>query len=233
MSMMPARSRNAACSLREPVEVRRRRPAERALIGAGAAPRLAGLEVVGALPAVLRRRRRARLLEAGVQRAGALRAAPTRRRRAGIAAGSSTCTSRARPRRRRRRRGRCAEAPGAVRRRRRARSHPPVIHSAIALPMPPAPPNPLSDSPAAIQKPGTPGTGPSSGLRVGRHRIGVADEPGDARRRRGTGSAAPRPPSAPRSARGRPAAARAVLPRAPSIPARRRVRLVAAEQHAA
>ena len=42
-----------------------------------------------------------------------------------------------------------------------------MIHSASARPIPPAPPNPFSDSPAATQKPGIPGIGPSSGLPSG------------------------------------------------------------------
>ena len=42
-----------------------------------------------------------------------------------------------------------------------------MTHSAIVLPMPPAPPKPFSESPAAIQNPGTPGIGPSSGLPSG------------------------------------------------------------------
>ncbi len=39
--------------------------------------------------------------------------------------------------------------------------------SASAFPSPPAPPKPFSDSPAAVQKPSTPGIGPSSGLPSG------------------------------------------------------------------
>ena len=47
--------------------------------------------------------------------------------------------------------------------------------------MPPAPPKPLSESPAAIQNPGVPGIGPEQRVAVGRHRVGVADERHDAR----------------------------------------------------
>ena len=42
-----------------------------------------------------------------------------------------------------------------------------MTSSASALPSPPAPPKPLSDSPAAIQNPRASGTGPSSGLPSG------------------------------------------------------------------
>ena len=44
---------------------------------------------------------------------------------------------------------------------------PAVIQPAIARPIPPPPPNPLSDSPAATQKPRTPGSGPSNGFASG------------------------------------------------------------------
>ena len=44
---------------------------------------------------------------------------------------------------------------------------PVVISSASVRPIPPAPPNPFSDRPAASQKPGTPGIGPSSGFASG------------------------------------------------------------------
>ncbi len=42
-----------------------------------------------------------------------------------------------------------------------------MIHSAINLPMPPAPPYPFSDMPATIQNPRAPGIGPSSGWQSG------------------------------------------------------------------
>ena len=54
---------------------------------------------------------------------------------------------------------------------------PAVIQPAIARPMPPPPPNPLSDSPAATQNPRTPGQRPEQRVGVGRHRVRVADEP--------------------------------------------------------
>src|SRR6185369_5650576 len=65
-----------AMLLRDEVEIRRCRPAELALIGARAPPGLAGTEIVGPLPAVLRAEDRAQLLEAPVQRAEPLRPPP-------------------------------------------------------------------------------------------------------------------------------------------------------------
>ena len=79
------------------VVVRRTRPAEPALVLAGAPPGLARVEVVGALPAVLRAEDRAGLLQAPVQRAQPLWASCLARRRTDSAAGSSTCRPRARP----------------------------------------------------------------------------------------------------------------------------------------
>ena len=58
---------------------------------------------------------------------------------------------------------------------------PPMIHSAISLPTPPAPPYPLSEKPAAIHMLFTPAIGPRTGWQSGRVRTGVADQRDDAR----------------------------------------------------
>ena len=217
----------------EAVEVRRRRPAERALVGAGPAPRPAGLEVVGPLPAVLRSEHRALLLQPPVQRRRALRAPPlvgVERVAEAVVVAVGLARRRGRELARRGRRRRTARRG---RRRRRPRSCPSVIHSAIALPMPPAPPKPFSDSPAASQKPGTPGIGPSSGFASGVIASGWQTSPATpASARNGNRRTAPAISGANRSSSAgsaRPPCShgRAVLP------ARRRVRLVAAEQHAA
>ena len=62
--------------LADAIEVRRLVPAPLALIGAGAAPRLTGLEVVDALPAKLLTEDRTQFLQPGVDRADAVRARP-------------------------------------------------------------------------------------------------------------------------------------------------------------
>ena len=61
---------------------------------------------------------------------------------------------------------RAAEPPGPVRREVEL-GLTLETHSAIALPIPPAPPKPFSDSPAATKNPGTPGIGPRSGFASG------------------------------------------------------------------
>ena len=103
---------------------RRPRPAERALLLACAAPRLARAEVVGALPAVLRQPNTApSSCEPPVQRAEAPRPARLGDVVRDSAAGSSTCRPRARPRRRSRDRdtGRRSATAGRAARRPRPR----------------------------------------------------------------------------------------------------------------
>ena len=163
---------------------------------------------------------------------GAARARPSRCR-AGSAGGSSSGRPRARARSENRGRGRPRRSATGGRRRRRSRSRPPVIHSARLRPSPPAPPKPLSDSPAATQNPRTPGIGPSSGLPSG-----VIASGWQSRRmtpacsRNGKRRIAPSSSGAKRSmSDGH--RARAVLPRHAVEPARGRVGLVAADQHAA
>ena len=128
--------------------VRRLGPAEAALLLPRPPPRPPGLAVVGALPAVLGREHRARVLHALVQRA-VRRDGRARRCRADSAAGSSSGRPRVRSRPRRRDRGgRRRSARGGSDCRSSSLS-PAVTSSATALPMPPAPPKPLSESPAA------------------------------------------------------------------------------------
>ena len=83
---------------------------------------------------------------------------------------------------------------------------PAVIQPAIARPIPPPPPKPLSDRPAATQKPRTPGQRPEQRVGVGGHRVRVADEAD----RLGVGEEREAPdrrrPSAARTARSRAAA---------------------------
>ena len=108
-----------------------------------------------------------------------------------------------------------------------------MTSSASALPSPPAPPKPFSDSPAASQKPRTLEQLAEQRVAVRRHRVGMADE----RRHAGVVEEREAPHRAGHQRRealviGR-EHARAVLPRHAVLPARDRVRLVAAEQHAA
>ena len=168
---------------------------------------------VGALPAGLRAEDGAGLLEPAVERREPARPAGDVGVVRDSAAGSSRCRSRGPGPPRRPGRGRCRRTarPGTARCRRRGRRS--VIQPAIARPIPPPPPKPLSDSPAATQNPRTPGSGPRSGFASGRHRVGVADEADRPPRRRGTGSAGSRRPSAARSARSRAAAS---VPRDPT-----------------
>ena len=215
----------------EPVEVRRRRPAERALVGAGPAPRLTGLEVVGALPAVLRPEHRALLLQPPVQRRRALRPPPlvgvervpqavvVAVRLAGGRGGEVDVAVGV------------AEAPGAIGgdvdlglARRDPLGHR-LADAARAA-------EAVQRQPGRHPEAGHAGHGAEQRVRVGRHRVGVADEPGDA----GVGEEREPPHGAGHQRReallvGRQGAA-AVLPRRAVLPARRRVRLVAAEQHA-
>ena len=152
---------------RDPVVVRRPRPAEGALVLARAPPRLAGPEVVGALPAVLRPEHGAELLQPPVQRAQPL--GPPRLRRVvrialpvvvlvdlararggevGIAVRAAepprrgTAARRPRPRRS----SRAPRAPCRGRPRRRSRS---------------------ARAPPRARSPRTPGIGPSSGFPSG------------------------------------------------------------------
>ena len=110
---------------------------------------------------------------------------------------------------------------------------PAVIQPAIARPIPPPPPKPLSDRPAATQKPRTPGIGPSSGFASGVIASGMADEAD----RLGVGEEREAPDRAGHQRRealvvGR-QRARGVLPRHAVLPARHGVELVPAEDHAA
>ena len=110
---------------------------------------------------------------------------------------------------------------------------PAVIQPAIARPIPPPPPKPLSDRPAATQNPRTPGHRPEQRVGVGRHRVRMADEPD----RLGVGEEREAADRAGHQRRepfvvGRQRAGR-VLPRHAVDPARHRLGLVAAEEHAA
>ena len=216
--------------LRDEVEIRRSRPAELALIGARAPPGLAGTEVVGPLPAVLRAEDRAQLLEAPVQRAEPLRPPPLVRveritkavvvavdltrgggREVGVAV-------------------RAAEAPGPValdvelRLAGRDELRSGLPHSA--------------GSAEAVQREA--GRHPESRdprhraeerVAVGRHRVGMADELHHARvvqEGEAADRALPERPEALLVRRKRPAP---VLPRNAVLPARDGVALVAAEEH--
>jgi len=140
------------------LEERGPRPAPPALVGARAAARPPGREVVRALPAVLL----AKTAPASPSRASsgsAVARGPTRSRRGDSAACSSTCTTRARAR---------GVRPVLVHGPSAARSARHVVRR-LAVDEPvgedvadrAAGAEPVCERPAATQNPGTPGTGPS------------------------------------------------------------------------
>src|SRR3954452_5507136 len=161
--------------LREEVEVRRRRPAELALVGARASPRLARMEVVGPLPAVLRAEHRAQLLEAPVQRAEPLRPPPLVRveriAEAVVVAVDLARGCGAEPLHR----VRAAEAPGAV-------ALDVELRFAGREELRCALPHPAGTAEAVHRKTGChpesrhPGYWAEERVSVGRHRVGMADE---------------------------------------------------------
>ena len=210
---------------------RRPRPAERALVLAGPSPRLARARSSPRAPSRSSSRRPRRAPAAGRAARSAGSAGPLRRRRTDSAAGSSTCRPRAHPPPRSRVAVRPAEAPRAVRLHVDLRC-PSVTSSASALPSPPAPPKPFSDSPAASQKPRTLESTPSSGLPSGVIASGwqtSAVTPAFVEEREAPHRAVHQLREALVVGREHP---RAVLPGHAVLPARNRVRLVAAEHHA-
>ena len=230
--MRPTRSRIAACSSATSREPGRARPAELALVGAGAAPGLPGLEVVGALPAVLHAEHRARVLEPAVERREPVRPAPlvgVERVAQPVVVAIDLAAGRLRPGRGRGRRRRSARRGS---RWMSSSVSPVAIHSAIVLPIPPAPPKPFSESPAAIQNPRMPGIGPSRGLPSGVIASGwQTSVTTSASSRNGNRRAAPAMSCAKRPWSGGSERA-AVIPRDAVDPAGYRVGLVAAEEDA-
>ena len=97
--------------------------------------------------------------------------------------------------------------------------------------MPPAPPKPLSERPAAVQNPRHAGHRPEQRIAVGRHRVGMADERDDAcvvQEREAPAGAVHELREALVVRRNGDAG---VIPRHSVHPARNRVRLVAAEEN--
>ena len=179
-SMIPTRSRKAACSLASDrgtaAATSRTRVGPRRL--AATPP---WREVVGTLPAVLRAEDRAELLEPPVQGTQPLGLDRPPRSRTGSAAGSSTCTtSRAVSALATSYRGTGRRTATGGTAGRRSRSRPSSSSSARLRPRPPAPPKPFSDRPAATQKPRTPASA-RAGVAVRRHRIWVAEQAKHAR----------------------------------------------------
>ena len=231
--MIPTRSRTARCS--SPTRSNqsgRAHPRSRG-IAAVARPRLARPMEIRALPAGLRAEDGARRPrgDRAARRGGA--AGRRRPRRTGIGGGSSRHTSRERDPRSTPGRGRCPRiaTPGTARCRRPG--SPAVIQPATARPIPPPPPNPLSDSPAATQKPRTPGIGPMSGFASGVIASGwQTRRTASASARNGKRRIAPSISGWNRSQSGGSEVA-ACSHGTPVQPARVRLRLVAAEQHPA
>ena len=230
--MIPTRSRNAACSAPTRSNHGGRVEPEPALVGAAAPPPPAGLEVVGPLPAVLGPEHRAELLEADLQRARAPPAPPLvgveRVAQPVVVAVGLACARAGEPRVV----VGAAEAPGAVGADvdRGSPCDDPLGERAAD---PAGAAEAVERQPGGDPEPGRPRQRSEQRVAVRGHRVGVAEQPDHA------GAVEEREaPDRPLEQR-REAVhvgldrARAVVPGNPVDPARRRIALVAADQHPA